>query len=161
MSDVESECKRQDSEVFILTHTCSASYINLDSIFCIRYMCLNNLKDVAISAVCQLEQMHLLIDWEGFIVSVIKAVTNRRETHSGWIQSLGNNLFGVNWTCLKLKHKDAVFRDFFSCGGKEEASSDECHIDSASLSCTILCSLFSYEKSTICKSYLDTMSRHK
>lgn len=70
------------------------------------------LKDVAISAVCQLEQMPRLIDWEGLIVSVIKVVTNRRGTHLGWIRSPGNNLFGVKWTCWELKHKDAAFRDF-------------------------------------------------
>lgn len=75
------------------------SYIHLNTLVLCTCLSVNSLKDVAISAVCQRDQMQQLSDWEGFIVSVIKVARNRREIHLR-----GNKVSGEHFCLVWREH---------------------------------------------------------
>lgn len=99
---------------------------------------INSLKDAAISAVCQWDQMQQRSNWEGFAVWVIKVVRHGRYINSGGIRSLENIWFGVNWK--RLKSKQNVFTDVG--GYREEAYRRVMSIILIRLVCHLHCSLF-------------------
>lgn len=126
------------------------SFLNttpLPLVLCSR-VSISSPKDVAISAVCQRDQMQQLSDWEGFIVTVIKVATrSRREIHlGGGIRSPENILFGVKRTRLKSKQKQTVFVDVgrYREEAYRRAPSDESYWSDLSVLCRALCSHLLY-----------------